>query len=160
MPPRANIGFVDDGSPVAGEVMNLLIRRNLLFRIVPAPDPNLDLNVRLGTPEYPRAAAANPSEFAGMIRRKLTDEKRLLRVYGSEVVVARLAGDPTRARVQLLNYGAKKVEGLRVRVRGTYKSARLSAPGSVPALTDFASADGATEFSVPALESYAIVDLQ
>jgi hypothetical protein len=158
--PRANIGFIDDGSPEAGEVMNLLIRRNLLFRIVPAPDPSLDLNVRLGAPEYPRAAAANPSEFAAVIRRKLTDEKRLLRVYGSEVVVARLMGEKSRARVQLLNYGGKTVEGLRVRVLGTYKSARLYAPGPAPELSDFTAADGATEFSVPALGPYAIVDLQ
>src|SRR5215472_12676224 len=58
LPPRANIGFLDDGSPEAGEVMNLFTRRNLLFRIVPAPDSKLDLNIRLGAPEYPRSAAA------------------------------------------------------------------------------------------------------
>src|SRR6266481_2483186 len=52
LPPRANIGFVDDGSADGGEVMNLLTRRNLLFRIVTAPDPHLDLNVQLGSPEY------------------------------------------------------------------------------------------------------------
>jgi len=46
LPLRANIGFVDDGSAEAGEVMNLLTRRNLLFRIVTAPDPGLDLNIR------------------------------------------------------------------------------------------------------------------
>ncbi len=160
MEPRANIGFIDDGSPAAGEVMNLLIRRNLLFRIVPAPDPSLDLNVRLGTPEYPRGAAANPSEFAATIRRKVTDDKRLLRVYGSEVVVARLTADKSRARVQLLNYSGKTIEGLRVRVLGVYKSATISASEAVPDLSDFSAADGATEFSVPALGPYAIVDLR
>ena len=49
--------LIDDRSPEAGEVMNLLTRRNLLFRIVSAPDPSLDLNIRLGATEYPRSAA-------------------------------------------------------------------------------------------------------
>jgi len=34
MPELVNIGVVDDGSPVMGEVLNLLSRRNLLFRVV------------------------------------------------------------------------------------------------------------------------------
>src|SRR6185503_19365540 len=33
MPELVNIGVVDDGSPVMGEVLNLLTRRNLLFRV-------------------------------------------------------------------------------------------------------------------------------
>ena len=35
--PVADIGFIDDGSPDAGEVMNLLVRDNLLFRSFPRP---------------------------------------------------------------------------------------------------------------------------
>jgi hypothetical protein len=160
LPVRANIGFIDDGSAEAREVMNLLTRRNLLFRIVSAPDPRLDLNIRLGTPEYPRSAAANPSEFAAMVRHKLTDEKRLLRLYGSDVVIGRLTGDRSRARLYLLNYGGRKVEGLRVRLLGVYKSAQLSAPGGVSPVSDFVASRDATEFSVAALDSFAIVDLQ
>jgi hypothetical protein len=157
---QANIGFIDDGSPEAGEVMNLFIRRNLLFRIVSAPDPGLDLNIQLGAPEYPRSAAANPSEFASMVRRKLTDEKRLLRIYGSDVVIARLTGEASQARLHLLNYGGRKVEGLRVRLLGHYKSAKLSEPGRDDAVSDLVAVDGATEFSIPALDTYAIVDLR
>jgi hypothetical protein len=160
LPVRANIGFVDDGSPEAAEAMNLLIRRNLLFRLVTAPDPRLDLNVQLGSPDFPRSAAANPSDFARLVRRKLTDEKRLLRIYGSEVVVGRLTGDGSHARLHLLNYSARKVEGLRVRVLGSYRNAQLFSPETVPAISDFVAADGATEFSLPALETYAIVDLR
>jgi hypothetical protein len=160
LPPRANIGFVDDGSPEAGEVMNLLTRRNLLFRIVSAPDPHLDLNVRLGAPEYPRTAAANPSEFVAMIRQKLTDPKRLLRIYGSDVVVGRLTGDSTHTRLHLLNYGGKRLEGVRVRVSGVFPRVQLSAPGGVGAVGDLAAADGATEFSLSALDTYAVVDLR
>ena len=46
LPIRADIGYEDDGSPESAEVMNLLIRRNLLFRIVNSPDSSLALNVR------------------------------------------------------------------------------------------------------------------
>jgi hypothetical protein len=160
LPVRADIGFEDDGSAECLEVMNLLIRRNLLFRIVKQPDPTLALNVRLGDPDFPRSAAANPSEFAALVRQKLTDAKRSLRVYGSEVVIARLTGDESHGSLHLLNYSSRKVEGLRVRVRGAYRGAKLSAPGAGPALTDFQSAEGAAEFSVPVLDSYAIVDLR
>src|SRR5260370_42028878 len=90
LPVQANIGFLDDGSPEAGEVMNLFIRRNLLFRIVAAPDTRLDLNVRLGSPVYPRAAASNPSEFPAMVRPELSGQHRLRRVYGSDVELRRL----------------------------------------------------------------------
>jgi hypothetical protein len=159
VPVRANIGFIDDGSPEAGEVMNLFTRRNLLFRIVSAPDANLDLNVRLGAPEYPRSAAANPSEFASMVRRKLTDEKRLLRIYGSDVVIGRLTGDQSKPRLHLLNYGARKVEGLRVRLLGEYKSASLSMPSGDAKVSDLVAAGGTTEFTIPALDTYAMIDL-
>ena len=37
--------------------------------------------------------AADPSAFALKIRRQLTDERRTLRVYGSEVVICRLTGE-------------------------------------------------------------------
>ena len=45
LPVMANIGVKDDGSAVAGEAMNLLGRRNLLYRVVKSDDPKLDLNV-------------------------------------------------------------------------------------------------------------------
>jgi hypothetical protein len=159
LPIRADIGFEDDGSPESAEVMNLLIRRNLLLRIVKSPDTSLALNVRLGAPDFPRSAAANPSEFAALVRQKLTDAKRSLRIYGSEVVIGRMNGDSSYTRLHLLNYSARKVEGLRVRVRGEFRSATMSAPaGSLP-LSEFAPANGATEFSIPSLDSYAIVEL-
>jgi hypothetical protein len=37
LPGLADIGVIDDGTPTLGEVMNLLVRRNLLFEIVPSP---------------------------------------------------------------------------------------------------------------------------
>src|ERR1035437_8530500 len=41
LPPVADIGYIDDGSGVSGEVMNLLVRENLLFQLVASPDRRL-----------------------------------------------------------------------------------------------------------------------
>jgi hypothetical protein len=161
LPPLANIGIVDDGSAQTGEVMNLLARRNLLFCVIPRPDPAYDLNVRIGSKEYPKADAANPAQFATIIRQKLTDEKRLLRLYGSDVVIARLTGDSAQARLHLVNYGGGKVDGLRVRVLGSYAHGTLAAFGvNNAALTDYAVSDGGAEFTIPELDVYAVVDLK
>ena len=161
LPDVADIGVVDDGSSIAGEVMNLLVRRNLLFKAVSAQEARFAVNVVLGTPEYPVADAADPSTLALKIRRRLTDERRTLRIFGSEVVIGRLTGDATRVRLHLVNYGNREIAGLRVRVRGTYRAgdAHVFDQGRV-ALTDYAVADGTTEFSVPAMTTYAIVDLR
>jgi hypothetical protein len=161
LPPIADFGVVDDGSPVTGEVMNLLARRNLLFKTVESADPRFPINIRIGSPEYPTEQAADPSAFAQKIRSQLTDERRSLRVYGSEVVVGRLTGDATRVRLHLLNYGGREIEGLRIRVRGSYRSgeAYVAGTGRV-ALVDHSVADGATELSLPRLATYAVIDLK
>jgi len=161
LPPLANIGIVDDGSNQDGEVLNLMARRNLLFRVIPAPDPKYDLNVQIGTKDFPKTQASDPFAFATMVREKLTDENRLLRLYGSEVVLARLTGDGERVRAHLINYGGGKVEGLRVRVRGAYAHGALNAFGvSNATLTDYRASDGATEFTIPEMDVYAVVDLK
>jgi hypothetical protein len=160
MPVMANIALVDDGSAVTGEVMNLMARRNLLFRVVKAPVPGYDLTVRIGSKEYPAAEARNPAAFAAKVRQQLTDDKRLLRIFGSNVVLGRLTGDSARVRVHLLNYRASRVEGLRIRVRGSYAKGTLAASGLEDSkLTDYAVIDGATEFTIPEMEVYAVVDL-
>jgi hypothetical protein len=157
----ADIGVVDDGSAIAGEVMNLLVRRNLLFQLVPAPQARFPVNVVLGTPEYTVAEAADPSALALKIRRRLTDERRALRVFGSEVVIGRLTSDDRRARLHLLNYGNREVAGLRIRVRGPYRDGEAYVPGQGRvALADYAVANGFTEFSIPILTTYAVVDLR
>jgi len=155
LPAMANIGVIDDGSAAMGEALNLLARHNLLFRVISAADPKYDLNIR-HVPEI-----ANPYEFAMKIRRDLTDEKRLVRIFGSNVVLVRLTGDGSRARVHLLNYGQVAVKGLRVRVLGAYKDGKLAAferPGA--ALKDYSVENGATEFTLPEMATYAVVDLR
>jgi hypothetical protein len=158
--PIADFGVVDDGTPVTGEVLNLLVRRNLLFRVVDAPAPQWRVNVRLGTSEYPKEDAADPSAFALKVRRQLTDEQRSLRIFGSEVVIGRLTGDATRVRLHLLNYGGRDTYGLRIRLRGRWAEgeAFVAGTGRSP-LRDHLIEDGATEFSLPAMGPYAVVEL-
>lgn len=161
LPAIADVAVVDDGSAITGEVMNLLTRRNLLFRSERAPSDRFRINIAVGSPAYPRDEAANPSAFALKIRRELGDSQRSLRIYGSEVVIGRLTGDATRIRLHLLNYGAREIEGLRIRVRGVYRSGEVHAAGAGRLeLQDQVVADDATEFSIPRMAMYAVIDLQ
>jgi hypothetical protein len=161
LPLVADLGVVDDGSPATGEVMNLLARRNLLFEIVKAPSPRFRINIAIGRNGYSRDEAADPSALALKIRRQLTDEQRSLRVYGSEVVICRLTGDAARTRLHLINYGGREIQGLRVRLRGAHEhgEAHVAGVGRL-LLEDLVVADGATEFSLPRLVTYAAVDLR
>jgi len=160
LPAVADLAVVDDGSAPLGEVLNLLVRRNLLIRIVKAPSPDFGINVKLGTKEYPLKEAGEPSALALKIRRQLTDEQRALRIFGSEVVIGRLASDGSRVRLHLLNYGGREIEGLRIHLRGSFPpgDALVDGQGRV-GLEERAVVDGATEFTVPRLSAYGVVDL-
>lgn len=166
LPASANIAVVDGPSPLMGEVLNMLTRRNLLYRVVPAPDPTLDLTVELGTSDFPAEAAANPHEFAARVRTKLGDDKRLVRLYGTSTVIARLTADGGRARLYLLQYSRGRrqrtgnPQGLQVRLLGGYKP-RIAVHGAGPGatVTDLRYPDGATEFWVPDFAVCAIIDL-
>src|SRR5206468_11421157 len=109
---------------------------------------------------YPREDAADPSACALEIRRQLTDDQRALRVYGSEVVIARLTAGAGRARLHLINYGGREIEGLRIRLRGVYSDgeAHVAGVGQL-ALEDRIVASGTTEFSISRLITYAVIDL-
>ena len=160
LPVVSDLAVVDDGSAITGEVMNLLARRNLLFEVVQAPSARFRINIAVGSPEYPREDAADPSAFALKIRRQLTDEQRALRVFGSEVVICRLTGDGRRIRLHLINYGGREIEGLRMRLRGAFRDgeAHVAGVGRVP-LQDHIVAGEATEFSIPRIVTYAVIDL-
>ena len=161
LPAVSDFAVVDDGSAVTGEVMNLLARRNLLFQVVQAPSARFPINIRIGTPEYPRTEAADPSAFAQKIRRQLTDDRRAVRVYGSEVVLGRLTADAGRARLHLINYGGREIEGLRIRLRGRYADGEVYVAGAGRlALEDRVVTDDATEFTIPRISTYAVVDLR
>jgi hypothetical protein len=162
-PAVADIGFVDDGSAVDAEAMNLLVRDNLLFRIVHSPEPGLKLTVRIGSKEYPEQEARNPNVLEHKIRTNLTDAQRTIRIYGISVVVARVTGSPGRLHIQFLNYGAARgtrVGTFRVRILGRYAKAQLHSFGnSADHPMDYTLEPDATEFTVPELKVYTAVDL-
>jgi hypothetical protein len=81
-------------------------------------------------------------------------------VYGSEVVVCRLTGDAARVRLHLLNYGGREILGLHLRLRGAYPAGEAQAAGvGREALEDHVVTEGVTEFSLPRMGVYAVVDL-
>jgi hypothetical protein len=168
LPPMTNIALVDDKSPAMDEVLNMLTRRNLLYRVVSAPESKADLNVQLGSKDFPRDAALNPSDFAARVREKLGDDRRLVRLYGTSATIARLTGDAKHARLFLLTYGRGRGGGggggqtVRIRVLGAYRPVRFAGYNSAEnaKLTDIENPGGnTTEFSVPSFNTLAVVDL-
>ena len=169
MPALANIGIVDDHSPAMEEVLNMLTRRNLLYHVVSAPDRNVDLTVQLGTKDFPWESAQNPSDFAARVRAKLGDDKRLVRLYGTSGMIARLTGEGKHARLYLLSYGRGRGQGrggqqstIRIRVLGRYQPAHFLAYGAAndAKLVDVENPGNTTEFSVPVFNALAVIDLE
>jgi hypothetical protein len=166
LPVMANVAVVDDRSPDMAEVLNLLSRRNLLYRVVSTPDRNL-MTVQLGSADFPRESAKNPSDFAARVREKVGDDNRLVRVYGTSTVIVHLTGDGERARFFALAYGGSRRQGreqrnVRIRVLGRYTPSSFGAFGGAPdaKLIDVENPGPATEFSLPAFTTFALVDLK
>ncbi len=162
LPPLADIGFLDDGSETAAEVMNMLTRGNLLFRPVAANSPRAKITVRLGSKDYPADILRDPAAAAQQIRFNLRDERRSVRIYGTQVVLARVSAADERLRVELLNYAGerRRVDGIRVRVLGRFTRNRARIAGSTEnQLLDFTTDADATEFTIRELKTYAFIDL-
>lgn len=160
LPPRANIGLVDDGSSEMDEIMNLLVRRNLLFQPIRDGAEWKGTVVRVGAGDFKKELAAEPYEFAAVVRSRIGDDKRLVRLYGTETTVARLFGDERHARLHLVQYGRNPVVGMRVRVLGRYPRVLIAALGSRMVVPEDVVVDAsATEFTIPELRTYAVVDL-
>jgi hypothetical protein len=146
--PWVNFVLQDDQSPQTAEVMNLMARRNLLFRV----DPRGELAPK----------GISPYDFMQDLREKIGDDKRVLRLFGSELTVAQLARDGNRVRLHLLNYGTRPVEDLRVRLKGKYSQGKIkvySYKSPASKLNEFVFEDGSTEFTLESLPSYAVIDL-
>jgi hypothetical protein len=82
-------------------------------------------------------------------------------VYGSEGVICRLTGDAGQARLHLMNYGGREIEGC---ASGCAESIAMEKPtsqarGVSRGRTRSSSRAGATEFSIPRILSYAVIDL-
>jgi len=160
--PLANIAIVDDGSAEAGEALNMLTRRNLLYRIVMQPDKTVDLNIQIGSDDFPKQSLTNPSDFAARVREKLGDDRRLVRVYGTNTAIARLTGDGRRMRFVLLSYSRNRLQqDVRIRLLGRYEPSAFAAFGAAAdaRLADVEHLGSVTEFTLPGFSTIAIVDL-
>ena len=161
LPPVGDVFVVDDGSALIGEILNLMSRRNLCYHSGPAPRGQHLVVVKVGDPEFPLSAAHDPSDFAYRVRRKLTDERRSLRIYGSDLVLGYWTAGQQRARLHLLNYATEPAESFRVRLRGDWRVTRLASfEDPDAALEEISIFDGGIEFGVSKLSIYAVVDLE
>jgi hypothetical protein len=85
----------------------------------------------------------------------------VVRIYGSENVLAHVTKAPAGVRVHLLNYTANPVEGIRVRVKGKYPGVSLRAFDLPTAqVEDITVTDDATEFTIREMQEYAVADLK
>ncbi|MCZ2149832.1 MAG: hypothetical protein LC126_18885 [Bryobacterales bacterium] len=142
----------DDGSAQAGEALNLLARRNIFYTTQPgARGSALRLDSKI----------TNAYEYMQDVREKIGDDKRVLRIFGSELTIATLTRAGKRVRLQLVNYGNRPVETLRIRIQGHYTEKNIHArvfKVAEPHLAEFAHEGNYTEFTLEELPLYAVLD--
>lgn len=173
--PIATVGIVAAEPMLHFEVMNLLSRHNVPFRVVaPAAVAGLapgDLRqlIVLDAPEGPVAEAlaafernggkvvnaakgiADPNAFALEMRRILPPEHRAIDVWNGITVMAAPYGEPDGSMlVTAVNY-AHQTLPVQVRVGGTFSSVEYESPEERAVLLPFEHRDGCTEFVLPAL---------
>ncbi|MFN7939866.1 MAG: hypothetical protein U0R19_41445 [Bryobacteraceae bacterium] len=148
--PWVNFTVSEDGSVQAGEVMNLLSRRSIPYSVAAKGDYSLT------------AKMTNAYEAMQDIREKLGDDKRVLRIFGSELTLAVAAREGNRVRLHMVNYGQRPVEYLRIRVQGVFRESNIKAylyGGLTPKFKDFEAGKDYTEFTLESLGPYAVLDL-
>lgn len=151
--PWANFNVSDDGSAMAGEVQLLMARRNLLYKIAPPKQAQFKLS----------SAIKNPYEFVLDTRDQFGDDKRVLRLFGSELTMAELTREGSRIRLHLINYGSRPVEALRLRIAGRFTACHVKAlvfDDDAPELREFTFENGFTEFTLGKLPVYAVLDFE
>jgi hypothetical protein len=154
-----DLGVIDDRSPASGEVINLIARLNYQIRFLTAAVP-ITVDPKVPVTVDPKGKLAQIGSFLQEIREKVPDKKRIVRLFGSDVVLARVTGDREHVRVHLLNYGIKPVESIRVHVAGHFeRGLALAAGAGEIKLEDFDAGNDATEFTLPSIGIYAVIDL-
>src|SRR5262249_44382565 len=110
---------------------------------------------------FPMETAQDPAAMAHLVRSALGDDHRSLRIYGTQVVLARVTGAGGRLRLALLNYDGTRrtVNGLHVRILSRFPKHAAAAPGGAARLEDYTTDEQATEFTLPELASFAVIDL-
>ena len=178
----ASIGVITDAPMDWFEVMNLLARHNLPFRII-APtqlatleNPSLKLLLMLGEPDAAHrselavferkgglvkivSAPQDPDRLALDVRRQLGPERRVIDVFnGITVIAAPFAGKDGSIIVTLVNYSHQPLP-VQLRVRGVFSEVRYESPETKTTVVPHEHRDGSTEFVLPSVRVSARVFL-
>ena len=161
LPPVADLAVVDDGSPITGEVMNLLARRNLLFQVVQTPSTQFPITIAVGSGRV--SARPTPPIRARSRRRSAVNSPTSVARCGSTAARSSSAGSPAMppgSDCSSSTTAAATSKGCASVCAAPIVPAPRASPA--PAASRFADhvvADGATEFSLPRLTTYAVIDL-
>jgi hypothetical protein len=167
----ANVGVVAADTEKWYEVLNLLSRQNVQYRILqaaPAAAADLDLVVLLdpGATALPAERvlqagedANDPNSFALKVWNRLGRKGRPADVWNGITVLVGLAREGSGLRLDAVNYSTQPLP-VQMRVRGIYKKAELSTPERGTQSLTVEHLDGFTEFVIPELRVGARVRLQ
>jgi hypothetical protein len=174
--PLVDIGVVTAEPTLWFEVMNLLARHNLPFRLIPPaslashPTEGLDLLIVLDEPLPPQSEAlaaferggghvvkmlkgvADPNAFALDIRQKLGRERRIVDIWNGITVLVAPFQEPggTTMLLTILNYAHQDLP-VQLRVKGEFSQVRYESPETAIVLMPSQQREGFTEFVLPAL---------
>lgn len=174
--PMATVGVIAADPLVSFEMLNLLTRHNLPFRLLsptalaPADVDGLALLIVVDAPGAeasgvvtrfeqaggavvrPEGPVVDPNAFAMDVRNRLGPERRVVDIWNGITVLVepRLDPDDGTVLLSLVNY-AHDARPVQVRVRGTFASVEYESPGQAAMLLPFTHRHGSTEFVVPEL---------
>lgn len=181
--PAANIAVLAAAPQPAGEVLNLLLRRNLPAIAVaaagaqPAALENFAMVIALGVPAPPlrkpivvqRDAVPDPHAFA-LEMRKLLGKRALYRLENGETLIGyprrmegRMEGrmEDGRLALHLVNYAIDTVRDVRVFLNAKFTRAQLLAPErDAPLDLPIKPGQKETEFAIPEIRVSAVVVLE
>ena len=173
--PLASVGVVTAEPMLSYEVMNLLARHNVPFKLVdpkaitaPALD-GIKMLIVLDAPASSQEAlaafergggtvrkvasgVADPNGFALEVRRALGPQQRAIEIWNGITVIAAPFREPggTSLLITALNYAHQPLP-FQLRVPGTFSSVTLESPEDPSTLLPYQQRDGFTEFVIPAL---------
>ena len=169
----ANVGVVTTDPMKSFEVMNLLARHNVPFRIIDAArlqavsltpfkllivtdqsteSAALGEFVRHGGTIVTAKPGMDPNALALDVRRQLGRENRAIDIWNGITVMAAPYEDPDEASVlvTVVNYAHQPLP-VQMRVRGTFSQVHFESPEQEATLLSHERRDGYTEFVIPAL---------
>jgi hypothetical protein len=173
--PLASLGVVTAEPMLSYEVMNLLARHNLPFKLVdpkaiaPRALDGIKLLIVLDAPAAAQDAIAafersggtvrkvtggvgDPNAFALEVRRSLGAAQRVIDTWNGITVIAAPFREPggTSLLITALNYAHQPLP-VQLRVPGTFSSVTFESPEEGSTLLPHQQRDGFTEFVLPAL---------